>query len=333
MGIDKSDIQSVIHFDMPKSIENYVQEIGRAGRDGKLARCHLMLNNGDFLQLRKFILADLLDFENAYKLVNKVLKTIRQYFSVENASKKSKKRGRKEISGASDSEEEDEEEEKVPQTTLPKAVNGWSKLDEPVRVYVNVKDSSASMDLRREVVLTMLSQLEKTHQGEFLKFENIVPVNGMLRFHAKQPEEMAEEDDFIRSFLELSKCSQGVYRCYLPTLAEKLGISIPDITRKFFHLQRSESVAYDLADESFCLLVKQVPSSVSRLPQEVLQLTQKIEHCQVSKLNCMYFVARKTSLPTVDYMLKNREKMNVSQKLNQLINLYFGIEDESTMEV
>jgi ATP-dependent DNA helicase Q4 len=48
MGIDKSDIQSVIHYDVPRSIENYVQEIGRAGRDGTLARCHMFLNNTDF---------------------------------------------------------------------------------------------------------------------------------------------------------------------------------------------------------------------------------------------------------------------------------------------
>ena len=48
MGIDKKDIAAVIHFDMPKSVENYVQEIGRAGRDGTLARCHMFLNNDDF---------------------------------------------------------------------------------------------------------------------------------------------------------------------------------------------------------------------------------------------------------------------------------------------
>ena len=73
MGIDKSDIQSVIHYDMPKSIENYVQEIGRAGRDGKLARCHMFLNNEDFFLIRRLILSDLLDHYNALKLTNKVI--------------------------------------------------------------------------------------------------------------------------------------------------------------------------------------------------------------------------------------------------------------------
>jgi ATP-dependent DNA helicase Q4 len=72
MGIDKSDIQSVIHYDMPKSVENYVQEIGRAGRDGKLARCHMFLNNDDFFQIRRLILTDLLDNFNALKLTSKI---------------------------------------------------------------------------------------------------------------------------------------------------------------------------------------------------------------------------------------------------------------------
>jgi superfamily II DNA helicase RecQ len=58
---------------MPKSVENYVQEIGRAGRDGKLARCHMFLNNEDFFLIRRLVLADVLDHYNALKLTNKII--------------------------------------------------------------------------------------------------------------------------------------------------------------------------------------------------------------------------------------------------------------------
>ncbi|CAM9353993.1 unnamed protein product [Chrysoparadoxa australica] len=49
LGVDMSNIRGVIHYDMPKSIENYVQEIGRAGRDGRQANCHLLLCKSDFI--------------------------------------------------------------------------------------------------------------------------------------------------------------------------------------------------------------------------------------------------------------------------------------------
>lgn len=55
MGIDKPDIDYVIHRDLPASLESYYQEIGRAGRDGRQASAHLIFGIGDLVARRRLI--------------------------------------------------------------------------------------------------------------------------------------------------------------------------------------------------------------------------------------------------------------------------------------
>jgi len=73
MGIDKSDIRNVVHFDLPKSIENYSQEIGRAGRDGAVSECLVLANRDSLNVLENFVYGDTPEREGIARVLDDLL--------------------------------------------------------------------------------------------------------------------------------------------------------------------------------------------------------------------------------------------------------------------
>jgi ATP-dependent DNA helicase RecQ len=78
MGIDKPDVELVIHYQIPDCLENYFQEAGRAGRDGKAAKAILITNKTDEKQVRNQFLSVLPDVSFLKKIYNR----LNNYFQI-----------------------------------------------------------------------------------------------------------------------------------------------------------------------------------------------------------------------------------------------------------
>lgn len=225
MGIDKKDVDGIIHLNMPKSLENYIQEIGRAGRNGKPAYCHLFLSDEDYYRIRGYVLSESFDEVLLKKLIKKVFK--------------------RNINGQSKRKSIEENENEDVGLALDKVT------------YILEKDLCAFLQCNASMIMTILLKMEEFLQNKF----EIFPLSKIvcnLKFYKNSIEELSKKYQIFEKIQEIAKLYNGCYQINLVRLGNLKGEGTPlEIMRELQKIAFNEGISFEMNNPAFCYRVKE----------------------------------------------------------------------------
>ncbi|KAH7285820.1 hypothetical protein KP509_33G047600 [Ceratopteris richardii] len=276
LGLDKSDVSAVIHYGLPNSLEHYVQETGRAGRNGDLAFCHLLLDETNYLKLRSLAFSDNIDILAVQNLLSLIFN---------------------------------------------RAHNG----DSLYQIYcISIESVIKDLDLKEEIIMTALSYLE-VGDIQYVSVLPITKVTCTMQFHKSAPTLLSKNSLLVDAILKRSQGKNGEFIFELPSVANYMGLRLPELQQQLQKLQSAGEVSFNLRNPSLCFHIIKVPENLTALSQQLFERFTSMEWLKVKKLDFMFQTA--TILTC-----KERTSLEVQNLLNERIQLYFESENEEGID-
>ena len=217
MGLNYSNVCGVIHFDMPSSLEGYWQEIGRAGRDGRDAFCHILFSEYDACRLLSRSHADGIDQSTVRQLMRCLLDNsfVRAHSP---GSKRENRKANRTSSKRKRSSIDEDSERGSPESDSDSSQEDW---DSPREFYVLTIDEQflqKSCDIKKETAETICALLESEVSG--FRIRKWCGTKYRIRFFSKSPEELLKstskaltwyDRDVLKTIQKHAKQNAGQY--------------------------------------------------------------------------------------------------------------------------
>lgn len=264
MGIDNAHVRAVIHVSLPKSVENYVQEIGRAGRDGKDAYCHLIAAEDDVLSLRSYAHADTQDRAQVKQLILQIF----------NQSKRS-------ADAAQD-----------PSTPTKPKGRFTKRATKHLSVILPIDATEMKLDMKRGVISTVLAWLEIRGL-----IKNLPTIHSTLEisFYSASLDKLRRKSNVMDLIWKLGKNSsrKGVVSVPLQQLSEEMNTEVADILLQLDQLaatsgdEDTPGIKYETKDPGFHIKILQQPQ-LDPLIDEITAKMSEMEASTVHKIDAMW---------------------------------------------
>ncbi|CAI9093261.1 OLC1v1028725C2 [Oldenlandia corymbosa var. corymbosa] len=261
-------LSQVIHYSLPESLEGYVQEIGRAGRDGRLSYCHLFFDEATYFKMRSLMHSDGVDdfavikflsqvFHNGISSSGKICSLIK-----ESASRKF------------------DIKEEVMLTILTHLEIGdiqYLNLLPQLNVTCTVNfHQVCSFNIVSQVHLFAIASA--THLKEVLVMQT-------------SPGLLALNDTLIAAILRKSELKDGQYVFDIPSVANSIRLLPAELSSHLHNLKLKGEITYEMKDQAYCYTILGVPNDICSMAANTAKWLSQVERCKVQKLDAMFNAA------------------------------------------
>ena len=305
MGLDKPDVRYVINYALPRSPEAYIQQCGRAGRDGNVAHCLTFLDPEDYLRARSLTHADGCDVTSIRDLMEIVF--IGNGDVVKARSTQNKKGKRKKKVNDDDDDDNDEDDIEKRATDYDDYGNWIPKLG---RIKPDV--IAPIIDVKLEAIETALSCLELwgrdaqsiTSPGsrevkldkEYSNLLRVLPdfrSTCEIRFYGRDPKEIAKQSTLVNAILKLcpDPKADGARIFDICKAAFLSNCSLDDVAFQLKALRDNREAGYEIRDRALGFEILRDPPKEDKLRKLASDLAKRldaVERKSVGKLDALY---------------------------------------------